>query len=121
MSRFALSPSKPLYTEADVIQRCRAILERRGYWLQRNPVGLYQCVSDKSWAKFGPEGIPDYTAIHAKYPAFFVEFKRPGKLLREAQQTKFGEIQFGYGLAAVMVDSPEMLVDFLNGHELRAH
>jgi hypothetical protein len=69
---------------------------------------------------FGPEGIPDYTAIHAKFPAFFIEFKRPGKLLRPAQDTKFVEIQFGYRLAAVMVDSVEQLEEWLGGHEERA-
>jgi hypothetical protein len=69
---------------------------------------------------FGPPGIPDYTAIHATYPAFFVEFKRPRAHLRPGQVDKFREIQFGFGLHAVMVDSAEELVAFLSGHEARS-
>jgi len=102
-----------------VIEDCTAVLAKRGYWLRRNPVGKFRTLSG-SLVEFGPVGIPDYTAVHGKYPAFFVEFKRPGKTLRDTQYDKFPKIQFGYKLAAVMVDSKEQLVDFLEGHERRA-
>lgn len=116
---FKLTPEKPVVTEADVTNRCIMILRKRGYWVQRNPVGMFRTLSGNP-VEFGPVGIPDYTAIHKTYPAFFVEFKRPGKVLRESQRTKFSEVQLFFRLAAVMVDSAEELVAFLEGHEARA-
>jgi hypothetical protein len=116
---FRLTEPKIRLSEAEVIEDCNKILRRRGWWLRRNPVGKFLTLSGNP-VFFGPDGIPDYTAVHARYPAFFLEFKRPGKVLREDQQTKFAEIQLGYRLAAVMVDSVDQLVDFLRGHEARA-
>ena len=118
MTQFSLT-AKPLrLSEADVVGQCRDYLQARGYWLQRNPVGKYTAPSG-STATFGPVGIPDYTAIHGDYPAFFVEFKRPGKKLRPTQVSQFAKIQFGYRLNAVMVDSLEQLIEWLRGHESR--
>lgn len=115
---FRLTPPTVELTEADVIQKCKKLLDRRGYWLKRNPVGKFQTPSG-NWVDIGPAGIPDFTAVHRDYPAFFIEFKRPGKVLRPNQQTKFSEIQFGYSLHAVMVDSVEQLEEWLGGHERR--
>lgn len=116
---FRLTAPKLRLSEDEVIAQCAKILEQRGYWLRRNPVGRFRSLSG-NWVDFGPVGIPDYTAIHARYPAFFIEFKKPGKLLRESQISKFQKIQFGYRLAAVMVDSVEQLMDWLSGHEARS-
>jgi len=102
-----------------VIEDCTKVLAKRGYWLRRNPVGMFRTLSGNV-VEFGPVGIPDYTALHGTYPAILVEFKRPGKLLRPSQREKFSKIQFGYKLAAVMVESVEQLVEFLEGHERRA-
>jgi hypothetical protein len=120
MSFRLTSEPAPRFTEAEVIDRCKILLARRGYYLHRNPVGKYRHASSGNFAEFGPAGIPDYLAIHRMYPAFFLEFKRPGAKLREVQRTKFGEIQIGYRLAAVMVDSVEELQLFMDGHEARA-
>jgi hypothetical protein len=116
---FRLTPERTDVSEADVIRNCVAILRKRGYWVQRNPVGMFKTLAGKP-VEFGPVGIPDYTAIHRSYPAFFIEFKRPGKKLREDQRTRFSQVQLFYRLAAVMVDSAEELVAFLDGHERRA-
>jgi hypothetical protein len=107
-------------SEDDVIEQCLAFLKRRGYWCQRNPVGKWKNVFSNNIMTMGPVGIPDYIAVHGIYPAFFVEFKRPGKFLRATQQTQFQVIQFGFRLQAVMVDSLEELMRWLEGHEARA-
>jgi hypothetical protein len=106
-------------TERDVIHNCTIVLRQRGYWLKRNHVGKFRTPSD-DWVIMGPPGIMDFIAVHETWPAFFIEFKRPREVLRETQLTKFEEIQFGFRLAAVMIDSAEELSDFLNGHESRA-
>jgi len=117
--RFRLTPPRPApRSEAEVIKECIGYLGRRGYWCHRNPVGRFQSMTGH-WAEFGPPGIPDYTAIHGSYPAFFVEFKRPGKKLRETQAARFHELEL-YGFATVMAASVEDLIDFLDGHEERA-
>lgn len=111
-------PPVPQLKEKDVVRQCRDLLQYRGYWCQRNPVGTFKTLSG-STVEFGPVGIPDYVAVHALYPAFFLEFKAPGKKLRPSQVSKFAELQFGYGLHAVMVDSKDGLDEWLNGYEAR--
>ena len=113
---FRLTEPKTRMSEADVIADCTQVLNKRGYWLHRNPVGMFRTLSGNP-VEFGPVGIPDYTAIHGTYPAFFIEFKRPGKVLRPSQREKFSKIQFGFRLNAVMVDSVEQLIEWLSGHE----
>jgi hypothetical protein len=117
--RFRLTSPRVVMTESDVTERCEAALRQRGYWLKRNHVGLFK-TPPGDWVTMGPTGIMDYLAVHETWPAFFLEFKRKGKTLRETQQTQFEEVQFGYRLAAVMVDSVEELIDWLGGHESRA-
>ena len=116
---WSLKPPKLKLTEADVIRQCLDYLQCRGYWVKRNPVGKYRHAVTGNFAEFGPPGIPDYLAIHAIHPAFFIEFKAPGRKLRPTQVSKFFELQVGYRLAAVMVDGLETLIDFLRGHEAR--
>jgi hypothetical protein len=116
---FRLTSPRIVMTERDVIHNCTAVLRQRGYWLKRNHVGRFVTPSG-DWVTMGPPGIMDYIAVHETWPAFFVEFKRPGEVLRDTQQTEFQEIQFGYRLAAVMIDSVHELIDFLSGHESRA-
>jgi len=104
--------------ERQVIRQCADFLQLRGYWLQRNPVGKFKTMRDTP-VYFGPTGIPDYIAVHAKFPAFFLETKATGRNLRPTQVSKFAEIQFGYGLAAVAVDGIEDLIVWLDGYEAR--
>ena len=119
--RFKLTSGKIELSEKDVIQQCLDLLRCRGYWPQRNPVGRMRSLDGKRIMEFGPPGIPDYTAIHGEHPAFFIEFKRPGRKLRPAQRLRFAEIQQAYGLAAVRIDSLEGLVEYLDSHERKSH
>jgi len=94
-------------------------LRLRGYWCIRQHVGLFR-TKDGRWIRMGTPGTPDWATMHARYPGFFVEFKRPGADLSQEQATKFFEIQCGYRLAAVMIDSVDKLVAWLDAHEKRA-
>lgn len=124
--RFRLTPPKVVLSEREVIEACTPVLRQRGYWLKRNHVGRFMTPSrdggypPSEWVTMGPPGIMDYIAVHEFWPAFFVEFKRKGKQLRDTQQTEFETIQFGFRLNAVMIDSIQDLSDFLSGHESRA-
>ena len=116
---FHLTPSEPLpLKEADVVRQCTDYLRYRGWWVQRNPVGLYKAMSG-GMAEFGPPGIPDYTAIHALYPAFFLEFKAPKKKLRTTQVIMFRHIQEQFGLTVVKIDNLEEMIEWLGKHEGR--
>lgn len=106
-------------SEADVVDQCVGYLKARGYWCRPNHVGRFRTMAG-GWITEGPEGCPDYTALHGEYPGFLIEFKRPGKRLRPTQRTQFQVIQFGFRLAAVMVDSLDELIRWLDGHEARA-
>jgi hypothetical protein len=116
---FRLTAEPVRRTEADVIKESTKILRRRGYWVQRIPVGKFRTMGGDV-VEFGPVGVPDFIAVHRTFPAFYAEFKRPGKLLRETQRTKFSDIQIFYGLHAVMVDSVDEMLAFLVGHEKRS-
>jgi hypothetical protein len=117
--RFRLTPPKTNIVEKHVVEACVDYLRLRGYWCIRQHVGLFK-TPDNRWIRMGTPGIPDYATIHARYPGFLVEFKRPGKDLADGQRTKFEEIRQGYSLAVVKVDSLEELVLWLNRHEIRA-
>jgi hypothetical protein len=116
---FQLTSPRVELSEAEVIDQCKRTLRQRGYWLKRNHAGLF-LTPQGDWITMGPPGIMDYVAVHETWPAFFVEFKRKSKVLRGNQQITFEKVQFGYRLAAVMVESAEALIDFINGHESRA-
>jgi hypothetical protein len=115
---FRLTPPTITLTEAQVVKQCIDYLKARNYWCRKNHVGRFKTMAG-GWIIEGPVGIPDYIAAHELYPAFFIEFKRKGKLLRPTQQTEFEVIQFGFRLAAVMVDSLEELMTWLDGYEAR--
>lgn len=117
---FALTSPKVKLLEKDVIKQCLDLLEYRQWWVKRNPVGKYRHAVTGNWAEFGPPGIPDYLAVHEVYPAFFIEFKRPGGKLRPTQLSEFRILQTSFRLAAVKVDSLEALKEFLREHEGRA-
>lgn len=117
---FRLTPPVVKLLEKDVIKACLDLLQYRGWWVRRNPVGKYQHAVTRNWAEFGPPGIPDYLALHERYPAFFIEFKRPKGKLRATQVSQFQVLRERYHLTAIKVDSLESLVEFLKDHERRA-
>lgn len=117
---FRLTPQKSIkLREKEVVQTCIDYLRVRGYWCIRQHVGLFK-TPDGRWIRMGVPGTPDWAAIHQRYPGFFVEFKATGEKLSPMQATKFFEIQCGYRLAAVCVDSVEKLAAWLDEHERRA-
>ena len=118
-ARFRLtSPSTLKLNEADIARQCTDYLRVRKWWPERLPVGRFRTMRD-TWVTFGSSGIPDYIAIHAKYPAFFMETKGTGRKLRPIQVARFRQIQLDYGLSAVMVDSLDELISWLNAYEAR--
>ena len=117
--RFRLRSPKPKVLEKHVVDACVDYLRVRGYWCVRQHVGLFK-TPDGRWIRMGIPGLPDYAAIHARYPGFMVEFKRPGAELDPLQYTAFDNIRDGYRLAAVKIDSLEALIRWLNEHERKA-
>lgn len=114
--RFRLTP--PTISENDVEFGVKQVLQYRGYYVVRLQSGTFKTVDDR-WQKVGDPGLPDYVAVHPKWPAVFVEVKRPGGKLRETQLQKIWEMQMGYHVAVAVVDSPQALSQFLDEHEQR--
>jgi len=121
MSDFRLTPWKPKIREKDVVEACIDYLNVRGYACVRVPTGRYRTLDGKRFVTFGAPGIPDYVAIHSRYPGFFIEFKRPeGGRLSEVQKRKLHELIEAHRLAATVCASVEDLVTWLAAHEARS-
>jgi hypothetical protein len=121
MSRpFRLTPQKlPPLSENDVESACLDLLRFRGYWVVRQQSGLFK-TPDGRWIRLGVKGIPDYAAVHRRFPGFLLEIKRPGGDLSPHQATKIQELRLGYSLAVGVIDSVEALDAWLNQHERQA-
>lgn len=118
---FRLKPQKLKVSENDVESACIDVLRFRGYWVIRQHSGLFKTPDGKRWIRIGEAGIPDYAAIHTRYPGFLLEVKRPGQDLDPAQKEKVAELRLGYRLAVAVVDSAALLVVWLNAHEKKAN
>jgi hypothetical protein len=116
--RFRLT-SPPRASEKDVTAGVTAPLQLRGYWLVRNQSGLFR-TPDGRWIRSGQKGIPDYTALHERFPGFLLELKRPGATPTPEQIRKHSELRMGYRLAVGTVDSTESLARWLDDHERKA-
>jgi hypothetical protein len=115
MRRFRLK-SPPRLTENDVERACLDLLRLRGYWVIRQQSGLFK-TPDGRWIRLGETGLPDYAAIHSRFPGFLLEVKRPGTGPSPEQETKINQLRMGYSLAIGVVDSVEALLQWLNQHE----
>lgn len=114
MSRtFRLVP--PKLRETHVVGQVLDLLRLRGYYPLRLQSGFFR-TKDGRGITVGEPGIPDYVAIHERYPAVFLEVKRPGGKLRDDQCGKIAELEL-WRLAVAVVDSAEALIAFLNMHE----
>jgi hypothetical protein len=119
MAKFRLK--SPELTEKDVVEACKDVLMWRGYKLVRLHVGLYKTLDHKRYQSIGEKGLPDYLAVHAKYPALFIEFKRPRKIPEPHQAEKIRELRETYNLSVIAVDRVEDLIVWLNeNHEDRS-
>ena len=77
MARFRLRAQKIQLSERDVRDACLMLLNLRHYWYRRMNSGLFRTV-DGRWHTEGQTGDPDYAVLHASFPGFLLEFKRPG-------------------------------------------
>lgn len=105
---FRLRPPKIKLVENDVERQCLDVLRLRGF----NPIRLQSGklkTPDGRWVTIGEVGIPDYAI-----PQFFLETKRPGGRLSEAQQTKIFELEKCWGLETVIVESVDELILWLD-------
>ena len=116
-SRFRLTGYKPKLSENDVEKACVQVLALRGWKVLRLPVGLFKTL-DGRHQSIGEPGIPDYVALHSRFPGFFLEVKRPGGKLSKVQEIKIEQLQQGYRVAVAVVDSVEALAEWLKRHEV---
>lgn len=117
MKQFRLKHAPlPKLSENDVERQCLDLLRVRGWYVIRLQTGLFK-TADNRWIKVGTKGMPDYVAIHPRYPAFLLETKRPGKALREEQAKLHWELTQAYRLAVVTIDGVERLTPWLDKHE----
>ena len=117
MARFRLRPPKVRLVENDVEKQCLDILRYRGF----NPVRLHsgrflapgrlcdECRASARWLTIGEPGIPDYVI-----PRFFLETKRPGADLSDAQKKKIWELEKMWDLRTVVVDNVDLLIAWLD-------
>jgi len=113
---FRLRSPKLRLTENDVERACLDVLAHRGYKVVRHQVGRFKTV-DGRWITIGETGMPDYICLHATRPAFLLEVKRPGAVLSSEQFAKIRQLEIGHQLAIAVVDSVEVLIDWLARHE----
>ena len=116
-NRFRLKGQRVITSESDVAKAVVDLLRYRGYYVIRLQVGTFQAPGGKGWVKIGEPGLPDYVAIHAKHPGFFIETKRTGAKPSEAQLSKHIELTRFYRLPVVTVDNVQTLVNWLGTHE----
>ena len=114
---FRLTPPRPpRLSENDVERACIDLLRYRGYYVMRQQSGLFK-TPDGRWVRIGTPGIPDYAALHARWPGFLMEVKRPGGELSPEQHSKVTEIAMGYRVAIAVVESVDALAQWLAAHE----
>ncbi len=116
MPRFRLTPPRVRLSEKDVTKACLHLLGLRGYYVIRNQSGLFR-TPDHRWIRAGVRGLPDYTALHPRWPGFLMELKRPGGQLSPEQVERIAEIRRGFGLALAVIDSVDALDEWLHQHE----
>src|SRR5579862_1584869 len=111
---FRLKSPRLQLSENDVEEQCLAVLGLRGYKVIRLHVGRFK-TADGRWLTIGEVGLPDYIAVHRKYPAFFLEVKRPGKEASPEQVRKHRELQL-QGFDVSTLSDIRGLKDWLEQH-----
>ena len=112
---FRLSSPKPKVLEKHVADQIKQSLLRRGWIPIRQQSGLFK-TPDGRFVAVGQKGLADYIVMHAKFPAFFLETKRPKRHLSDQQCIKRWEYD-AYGLRTCKADSVEEILAFLERHE----
>ncbi len=110
--RFRLEGDRLKISENDVRKGCLDLLRAHGWWPIRQHVGLFRTVGKNPHIiTIGEVGDPDYVIVRA--PSFFLETKRPGGELSEAQRKRIDLLRQFYSLDTVVVESVEELIDWL--------
>src|SRR5215475_7296452 len=112
------APRVPKPREKDIAQQFKDYLLARGWVPLRQQSGLF-LTPDGRYVTIGEPGLPDYVAMHARYPAFFLETKRPKGVLSDSQIRKRWVLENSYGLAVCVADNLEKLKLWLEDHERR--
>lgn len=116
MPPFRLTPPKIKLTENDVEKACLDVLRLHGFYPVRLQSGVLlapdrlcaTCRNKARWIRVGEPGIPDYVMAR-----FFLEVKRPGGSLSDAQKEKIEQLEKHWKLETAVVESVEELIDWL--------
>jgi hypothetical protein len=117
-NRFRLTPPKaPKLREDDVEKACLDLLAWRGWYVIRLQVGRFRTLDGLRVMTVGKKGLPDYVAVHERYPAFFMETKAPGEDLSADQIKTTWAITTAYKITVVKIDRVEDLIPWLDAYE----
>jgi len=108
--------TRPELNENDIRRACLDLLAIRGWRADRLHVGIVKTL-DGRFLKLHPTGTPDYVCVHAEFPGFYLETKRPGGKLSPGQKYKGIGIQQGHRIPIVVVDSAAALKEWLDALE----
>jgi hypothetical protein len=115
-----LTPPKPAkQVEKDVVQACLDYLKLRGYYPIRQHCGKFWTWDKTRILTGAAKGTPDWAFMHAVYPGFLLEAKRPGEEPSAQQALCIRDIYIGYRLDIVVIDSIDTLRAFVDRREKR--
>lgn len=116
--RFQLKGDRLQLSENDVRNACLDVLRLHHWCPIRQQVGLFRPIGENNHIiSIGEAGDPDYVVV--KPPSFFLETKRPGGKLSDAQRRRIDQLQQFFGLETVVVESVEQLVEWLGNSTRR--
>jgi hypothetical protein len=114
--RWRLTSPKVIELEKHVTKAVLETLEWKQWAHERLDVlGPIQ-LKDGSWTTIGYPGRPDYICFHARYPAFYMELKRPGGKVSPEQKRVHWELGLSHFEVAV-INSVEAILAWLTDWE----
>ena len=116
--RFQLKGDRIQLSENDVRKTCLDALRAHHWWPIRQHVGVFNPVGRPSHVvTIGVPGDPDYVVVRP--PSFFLETKRPGGRLSDAQVARIETLRQFYNLETLVVESIDQLTDWLDQNPTR--
>jgi hypothetical protein len=110
---------RPELSENDIRHACLDLLSSRNWKYHRMFCGPFWTYSKTQVLNGEPTGTPDYVCLHARYPAFYLETKRPRKELSREQVATRRVLELGYRLTVLKIDDPHELRLYLDRLEGR--
>jgi hypothetical protein len=110
-------PKKPKTVENDVESGCLDFLRVRGYFPIRIHCGKFWSLDKKRILTGAKKGTPDWAFLHARYPGFLLETKRPGQEPTKEQRERMQEIVLGYHLEILVADDVDIVIAFVKRRE----